>query len=283
MADELKKGLTDALAKPVYEDVFQPSARFVGTALAETVRMALKPVRFGVWGLDQAMNYAGNRVCEILGHIPPDHIIPTNPALAGPAIQAIRYSSDEAREMYARLIAASMVKQSAPKAHPSFVEIIRQLTPDEAKILALFAKANVFPIVDLRSEEKRRPDDKFGLKVSGWNLLQNYSLLGVQAGCEFPKQASAYIDNICRLGLAHIPEGRVTDDKFYEAILNDHTFLATQQSIDLNGSRASRVIPKRLEITAFGQEFRETCIPRDGVFRASPADQVAQAAQEPNR
>jgi len=67
---------------------------------------------------------------------PPDQIVVPKPNVAGPALEALRYTWHEETlsDLYANLLAASsMDKSTADGAHPAFVEIIRQLTPDEAK------------------------------------------------------------------------------------------------------------------------------------------------------
>lgn len=59
------------------------------------------------------------------------------PYVAIPAIQQISYSydSDELRDMYANLLANFMDKERSDLVHPSFVEVIKQLNPDEASSL----------------------------------------------------------------------------------------------------------------------------------------------------
>jgi Abortive infection alpha len=195
-----------AKAVPVYQDVVQPAAQEMGKALqtvAKTVHIALAPVSALVWGYDQIKEFVATKVSERLKNVPPENIISPKPNVAGPALEALRYTGHEERlsDMYANLLAASMDKSTAQGAHPAFVEIIRQLTPDEAKLVSLFLKEMPFPLLNVRWEYKTPTEEKKG----GLDVLVNFSQLGEAAGCEFIHLVPAYIDNLCRLGLADIP------------------------------------------------------------------------------
>lgn len=65
-------------------------------------------------------------------------------------------------------------------AHPAFIEIIKQLTVDEAKHLSLFINDIALPLVNLRWQYKPNREGKTG----GKEVLVHYSHLGDQAGCE---------------------------------------------------------------------------------------------------
>ena len=71
------------------------------------------------------------------------------PYIAVPAVEALRYTAEEPAlcEMYLHLLATAMDSRTVPLAHPAFAEIIRQLTPDEARIINLFAQFNSLPVV----------------------------------------------------------------------------------------------------------------------------------------
>lgn len=83
--------------------------------------------------------------------------------------------------------------------HPSFVEIIRQITPDEAKILKQFPNKGLCePLVDVEIEK----DSAEGRFV----VYSNYGVIGYEADCEYPEKISLYVDNLKRLALIRIPK-----------------------------------------------------------------------------
>lgn len=70
-------------------------------------------------------------------------------SIVGPALEASKYYIEEEtlREMFARLIASSMDERHSDIAHPSFVEIIKQLSPDDAIFLKKFN--SIVPVADI--------------------------------------------------------------------------------------------------------------------------------------
>lgn len=129
-----------AKAVPIYQDVLQPAAQEVGKALqtvAKSVHIELAPVSALVWGYDQIKDFVSSKVAERLKNVPPENIVSPKPNIAGPALESLRYTGHEETlsDLYANLLAAAMDKATAEGAHPAFVEIINQLTPDEAKII----------------------------------------------------------------------------------------------------------------------------------------------------
>lgn len=177
-----------AKAVPIYQDVIQPAAQEVGKALqtvAKTVHIALAPVSVLVWGYDQIKDFVSTKVTDRLKNVPPENIITPKPNVAGPTLEALRYTGHEPSlsELYANLLAASMDKSTAQGAHPAFVEIIKQLTPDEAKVLALFVVGMPFPLINVRWKYKSNQEGKTG----GQDVLVHFSHLGLVAGCDFLK------------------------------------------------------------------------------------------------
>jgi hypothetical protein len=137
-ATDAVKGLVEAV--PVYEDVLQPAAKEVGAGLqtiAKTIHIALAPVSALVWGYEKLKDYLEVRLTEKLKNIPPEKIIPPNPTVAVPVVESMRYTAHDPtlRELYSSLLASAMNSDTADNAHPAFVEMIRQMTPEEAKIL----------------------------------------------------------------------------------------------------------------------------------------------------
>lgn len=253
-----------AKAVPVYQDVIQPAAQEVGKALqtvAKTVHVALAPVSALVWGYDQIKDFVSSKVAERLKNVPPENIVTPTPNVAGPALESLRYTGheDSLSDLYANLLAASMDKATATGAHPAFVEIIRQLTPDEAKLVSLFLREMPFPLLNVRWEYKERTEGKKG----GKDVLVNFSLLGEAAGCEFNHLVPAYIDNLCRLGLAQIPSmWSYTAPGVYEPLEQSQVVMAVKAEIERDLELAARVERRGLRITQLGRQFANVCVAR---------------------
>lgn len=253
-----------ATAVPVYQDVVQPAAQELGKALqtvAKTVHIALAPVSALVWGYDQFKDFVSTKVADRLKNVPPENIVMPKPNVAGPALDSLRYTGHEPTlsDLYANLLAAAMDKSTALGAHPAFVEIIKQLTPDEAKLVGLFVRDMVLPLLDVRWEYKTPTEEKSG----GKDVLINFSKLGEMAQCEFPQLTPTYIDNLCRLGLAEIPAMQhYTAKGIYDDLENAPEVEQQRLQIEQNPDLKCVLNQKILKITELGKQFASICVLR---------------------
>ncbi|MCG8333899.1 MAG: DUF4393 domain-containing protein, partial [Proteobacteria bacterium] len=136
--EDIKKELVKSgveIVKTIYGDALQPIAKETGKALGtlgKTINTALSPLRGLVWSWEQIEGFVSKTVEEKLQNrkVPKERITTPDPDVAVPALEALRYS--KLRENFALLLATSMDSSVAEAAHPSFVEILKQLTSDEA-------------------------------------------------------------------------------------------------------------------------------------------------------
>ena len=251
-----------AKALPLYQDVAQPAAQELGKGLqtvAKTVHIALAPVSVLVWGYDQIKDFVSTKVADRLKNVSPENIITPKPNVAGPALESLRYTGHESSlsDMYANLLAAAMDKSTASGAHPAFVEIIKQLTPDEAKLIGLFINHMPFPLIDVRREYKLQTPEKTG----GLEAIVNFSLLGNIALCEYPQHTPTYIDNICRLGLAEIPAMfQYTGAGVYDPLENAPEIQHIKLQIEQNPEFSFSLQRKGLRVTELGKQFARICV-----------------------
>ncbi|MHC8510322.1 MAG: DUF4393 domain-containing protein [Rhodospirillales bacterium] len=226
MADEKdeKTGIAELAHRALGEaaDEFSEGSKGVGAALgrvaltgARTVEVALLPCSALVWGYDKIKERVIPGVTKKLANVPEDRIGPPDPMIAGPALEALRFAGhkDELREMFENLLANAIDQKTAESAHPSFVEILKQITPDEAKILRYLSRFDKTPIIDILL---RRADN-----LGFWRLQQNFSCIGKYARCENQNLVPALIDNLCRLGIYFIREGESSQaEGFYDEVDN---------------------------------------------------------------
>ncbi|MEI4987924.1 DUF4393 domain-containing protein [Aeromonas caviae] len=254
------KGIAEAV--PLYQDAVQPAAKEVGMALktvAKTIHIALAPVSALVWGYDQFKDFLSTRVAEKLKDVPPENIVTPKPNVAGPALEALRYTGHEEslRDMYANLLASSMNSSTANAVHPAFVEIIKQLTPDEARILKLFTVNRPFPLINIR----RIVRDNNNKRTGSVNIVTNFSLLGLEADCERPDDTPIYLNNLCRLGLAEIPEMlNFTAPNVYDALENSEQVRSIMDVFEKIEPGSTTIVRGGLRVTDFGRVFCGLCV-----------------------
>lgn len=260
--DSIVNGLAK-LVLPIYEDFAQPATREIGIALqtvAKTVHIALAPVSALVWGYDQIKDFINEKIPQRLKNVPSEEIVTPALNVAGPLFEALRYTGcePELSELYANLLAASMDKSMRNGTHPAFVEIIKQLTPDEAKLIQLFANQNlVFPLLTVRLEYKNPNTEING----GYDQLSNFSIFADKIGLKYKDQMPLYIGNLCRLQLIEIPEFfEFTAPGIYQNLETAHQIIELKKEIENNPDLKCILIRKGIKITNLGKKFIEVCV-----------------------
>ncbi len=192
---------------------------------------------------------------ERVAKIPDGKLVEPDLAIAGPALEAMRFTvdEDEIANMFADLLAASMHSDKKSIVHHSFVEVLKQLSPAEARILTILAKENPWPVVNLKSKTAGSRD--FVTAIS------NVTNIGDQCAVSEMGLVQIYVDNLCRLGLSNIPaDAFLVEDKAYEAIEQDPRVQVHVKRIEADG-REAEFERKILKMTKFGQAFCEICLP----------------------
>ena len=248
---------------PVYQDVVQPSARQVGKSLetiSKTVNIALAPVKAMVWGYEKIEAFITQRISEKLKSIPEEDIITPPPHVAVPAIEALRYTGHDQylRELYASLLATSMNATAVHKAHPGYVDIIKNITSDEARMLLGFMLYQVFPLIDILSYEKN--------SINYVIASPDFSHINKHAFQNRPELTPTYLNNLCRLGLIEIPANQsLSATEKYELLETDEEVKKIKDMIEKNGDRTIGFTRKLARPTAFGWMFI-----RNVVYEAIP-------------
>lgn len=134
------------LAEGIYEDGLKPSVANLG----ETVGFLFKAIAYypKFWSKVLDIKYE-DKVAKFESEYKErfekikleDRILPP-PRMIGPIVQALEYGifEDDLRTMFANLLAASSDLKAS--VHPSFVEIIRQLSPIDARFLKIMQSMN---------------------------------------------------------------------------------------------------------------------------------------------
>jgi len=253
------KAVTGLVEKvPVYEDAVQPVAKEAGKALAtvgKAVNAALLPLRGLVWGIEQIEEFVSTKVSEKLEKVPPENIQTPDPAVAGPALESLRFTGhkESLSELYANLLATSMDSETARTAHPGFVEIIRNLSSDEAKLLSYLINVGAQPIVDIRQEDKTGN--------SGITISECVTTLGYDASLEHRDLIPTYLNNLERLGLIEMPRGRfLTTEGVYDRILNDPSVKELEAKINASDKHKAEFNKYYIRLSQLGRLFGAACV-----------------------
>lgn len=133
------------------EEVDKTSALVV-----RAIHAALSPLE--KWVLQKEYNVAETKKLleEKLKDTRVENIITPPSYVAVPALQSIAYCMDDIqlRDMYAELLAHAMNSETVNNVHPTFVEVIKQMSPFDALVFRELTKTLVQPCISIKYVNK---------------------------------------------------------------------------------------------------------------------------------
>ena len=242
-------------------EIIKPTAKSIGDNIGLFVDGIMGWI--GFWGKKQQikreeyLNDYKKKISKKLKEIPEDNLVEPSIKIIGPAIEASKYYIDDdfCREMFAKLIAATCDSRVNECTHPSFIEIIKELSVLDAKFLLIFIENNTYPMVEL---EEHHIDGKLTPY-----LFSIVDFKGVKNEFQVIEQVrlSKVLDNLLRLGIIKKNSAVLELNYDYNLLKKHPIYNMCEKTIE----KDSKLIMKkyRIELTKFGKDFVKCCIPQD--------------------
>lgn len=239
----------------VYDDIVHPTASEVGKLMGRVPRAINAAFSsLDCWILKKENNIEKTKLLleENLKNVDPERIVPPEPYVAIPAIQAISYSmdSDELRKMYANLLSKSIYYNTKNDVHPAFVEIIKNLSPLDCKVFEYIMKKD--------TSEIGYYEMRIGIPGStSYHVAFPYITEIVFSS--YDKIASS-IDNLARNNLLLPEDFHYTDDDIYVPIRNTSLYQSLVKSFENTpNNQELRPYKKAIKSTSLGKAFYNIC------------------------
>ncbi|MCI7600797.1 MAG: DUF4393 domain-containing protein [Megasphaera sp.] len=186
----------------------------------------------------------------------PNDSINNNPDISviGPALEASKYyvEKTDVRKMFAKLIAAEFDARSSDKVHIAFVEIIKQMSANDAKLLKILPK--VGPLAEFRLYG----NDRKSYTSLGKDIIYIPGLIETN----FENNAIS-INNLSRLGIVELSHiSSLVDKTIYKAYeVFDEYKQGTKIVQEHPDNYSSMEVSSGLfSITPFGDVFKKICL-----------------------
>lgn len=251
-------------------EALNPLAKSIG----ETLRSVWDIAFGGISSYDQKLQYkrliATNKFKAELeaesSKIPTSDLCEPKISVIGPALEASKYYFDEdkLRHMFTKLIANSMNVKTASNVHPSFIEIIKQLSTNDAMLLKEIAEYNDYiPAINISIVMKQQ-----GMHILGQAPLEKSSPYTVtfQLNPQIPEDEQIIsLDNLHRLGIIVFNNVSLAGNSKYEFAKNTKLYQDSQEEFNklkAQGESPDHILIKRkcLHLTAMGTTFCNICI-----------------------
>lgn len=158
--------------------------------------------------------------------------------------------------MFVNLISKSVNCAYVEKVHPSFAEIIKQMSPLDARILKSMNPRYSFPLVDyvLSSSTANKFRETFEINLSNV-YIPNLSGVNIQ-------QASSSISSLSRLGIVTIEtQSTITDSSVYAPYEQTDYYLEfSRKARQFYASKRADLHKYLGQFTPLGKNFFEVCV-----------------------
>lgn len=254
--DKLAGGVGKAVETipDLYDDALKPATQESGKTLAlipRAINAALVPLRQWIAEREYKLAETEKLLAKKLEHVAEDKIVTPEAYVAVPAIQAISYSMDnkELRNLYANLLAKSMIVDTKTLVHPSFVETIKQMSPLDAIIYKIVMEAKTRPIITI-SERSKDGGNYPIFENCSW--IQNYSL----------KECCTSFDSLAHLGLIQLPLVGYTTERSYDIVKQNPLFKEAELIVKKNLTKGRTLYHEKrfIKIDELSKLFYNICV-----------------------
>ena len=190
-------------------------------------------------------------------HIPPEHLQEPPVMIAGPTLEALRYTYDEKelREMYENLLASAMDTRIANQALPSFVDAIKQMSPLDALVLQKFVELYQLACAGIKFSIENT--NKVYTKAMPTYFLQEL------ADMSDPFIVSTSITNLLRLGFLNIIDGTINGFD-YESF-KVHPYVQSRVALFNSFGAPFKVEVNKqvVKLNDYGKSFAKICLGKE--------------------
>jgi len=191
-----------------------------------------------------------NELKENIAKIPKDKLTEPDTQTSAQALENSKYCIDkeELRKMFVSLISNSMNSDFNKDTHPSFAEIIKQMSTLDAKVIKTFknSSSNGFPLCQYVVNHDN------GYIILLENVYLNYHTT-------YLPECSLSIASLVRLGLLSTSyDSHFTNDAYYTPFTEHFWFKKLKQEYNNNEVSINKGV---VQLTPLGRAFTRVCIP----------------------
>jgi hypothetical protein len=157
------------------------------------------------------------------------------------------------RELLAGLLDRSIDQNESEAESAAFVAILRQLVPDEARILGALSDGGIFPLLHVMA-------GSWMVGTPSTRVLANVTSVGQAAGVQCRDMTPQYVTHLRELGLVELGAEDPTITVKYEILETDTQVRETIRRIEQGEKRSKpRIVRRSLRMTPFGRRLWDAC------------------------
>jgi len=140
---------------------------------------------------------------------------------------------------------------TAAQAHPGYVEVLKNLCPDEALLLTAYSDVSAHPAITIKG----------GLSNGGYVIYERFfNHLAHQVQLNTPSLIPSYLDNLIRLGILEVPLGtELSEQSLYEPLEIDPAIEPHLAQI-VDSGKEVQFERLAIRLTNFGAQFLQQVV-----------------------
>jgi hypothetical protein len=255
---ELQKELIE-LVKVSYPDLLKPSFREIGFGLGTIIEfLGIPLLRLKLMNVKAKLRFRQrlDKLIAELDLIPSSDRTEIPSSIASPALEQLSVETDEdISDLYIALLRKAASLSEGPSIHPSFVNVLRNLCNDEAKLIEYFRDKGDIPFLIAR------------LQFNETEGIDRTSILtGIETHVKFNsvKNVPLYFGNLVGLGILSKEIGSLSDtERWYKPLFQIYEPLRAEiyNAGHTDGKKYNvAFIASYYRITPYGKLFIEACL-----------------------
>lgn len=245
-----------ALLSEIYGDLLKPGVRQVGKALETVVGLGntvLWPLTLANERARIALDKNLEKYRAQMAGVQEEDVAIVPPEVGVPIGEKLAYVTDEElSDLYVNLLAKASTKETSKFAHPSFVNVINNLSPDEALLVKELYREGALPFVTANLVKKgTRSFRTIGDLLTG---------LESRVSLSFPNNLVAYFSNFEGLGLIQVRRDvHIAQPELYDSLVA--RYKPECDALQYDREKEEIEFPRgKIEITSFGRLFMDACL-----------------------
>lgn len=184
--------------------------------------------------------------------IPDEKRLEPNIQVVCTALDNMRFCVDEQelRNLFSSLIANSINSDKAQGVHPSYGEVIKQLTSFDAKVFKWLVSKKTIPTIRMK------------ITIKNESKYLTVPIIYLESTFDNSDGLQITLDNLSRLKLIELKlEHRYADEKIYEIVKNSEELICDRKKVEenLEDNQSIEYEYGQIQITHFGLNFFKAC------------------------
>lgn len=241
----------------VYTDLAQPGVKAVGNVLGTVLEFStsfLLPIKLLNEKFKLNFTKRLNEYKDKLEQIPEEKRCEVHPQVGTPILEKLSYTTnEEIADLFTTLLANASNIDMVNTAHPSFVNLIERLSPDEARIIKYLKGKTEIQYCTFKGN---------AIKGEGYNVLvEHVTLLEDEVDLQYPQNLNAYFANLISLGVLTDMSGQYMVNKtIYNKIREKCELKKMESEYVPKVFKSITVVESFFQVTDFGELFIKACV-----------------------